>query len=158
MKGSDEIERKFLVQNTSFKQEAYQQYTIAQGYLNTDPNRSVRIRIRGTQGYITVKGPSSQEGTSRFEWEKKITQKEAHTLLKLCQPGIVEKTRYLVKAEKHVFEVDVFSGDNAGLVVAEVELQQAQETFYKPEWLGTEVTGDPKYYNAQLSKCPFQDW
>jgi CYTH domain-containing protein len=118
----------------------------------------VRVRIRGEQGFLTIKGKSNQSGLSRYEWEKEIPLAEAEQLLALCEPGAIDKVRYLVQVAKHVFEVDVFAGDNQGLVVAEVELASEQEHFAKPDWLGQEVTGQAKYYNSQLSLNPFKDW
>lgn len=153
-----EIERKFLIKNNSFKDESHKSYAIVQGYLNSHPERSVRIRIKGEKGFITVKGPSSKNGTTRFEWEKEIAVEEAKTLLELCEPEIIEKRRYLVNLREHTFEIDEFYGNNKGLMVAEVELESENETFEKPEWLGEEVTGELKYYNAYLSKHPFQSW
>ena len=107
---------------------------------------------------LTIKGKSSEDGLSRFEWEKPISKKDAEELLKMCEPGVIDKTRFLIKSENHIFEVDEFYGDNEGLVVAEIELKSKNETFLKPAWLGKEVTGEPKYYNSQLSKNPFTSW
>lgn len=152
-----EIERKFLVKG-DFKRASHKKYSIVQGYLNSDPQRSVRVRIKGEKGFITVKGPSSKEGTTRFEWEKEIPVNEVRALLELCEPTLIEKTRYLVRSGKHTFEVDEFYGENTGLTVAEVELGSEGEGFEKPDWLGEEVTGEPDYYNAQLSKRPFKTW
>lgn len=153
-----EIERKFLVTSETYKSCAIRQYRIAQGYLSVDPERSVRIRLKANQGILTVKGGSSDDGTTRFEWEKEIPMTDANALLELCLKPIIEKTRYEVSVGNHLFEVDEFYGDNAGLVVAEVELSSAEEQFDKPEWLGTEVTGEPRYYNAKLSQHPFKNW
>ena len=153
-----EIERKFLVKSDAYKQEAIATTKIAQGFLNTHPERTVRIRIKGDQGYLTVKGKGNATGTTRFEWEKEISTAEAVALMKLCEPIILEKTRFEVPFGAHVFEVDEFFGENEGLVVAEVELKHENETFEKPEWLGDEVTGDNKYYNSQLSIKPFNQW
>ncbi|MCR8667372.1 CYTH domain-containing protein [Aestuariibaculum sp. M13] len=153
-----EIERKFLVKSTAFKAEAYKQTRIIQGFLNTDKARTVRVRLKGEQGFITVKGPSSSDGLERFEWEREIAKNEAEALLKICEEGVIDKTRYEVKAGKHTFEIDEFYGDNEGLIVAEVELVTKEDQFIKPEWLGTEVTGDVKYYNSQLSKHAFKLW
>lgn len=148
-----EIERKFLVLNTGFKSESYQQIKITQGYLNTDKKRTVRIRITNDNAYLTIKGESNESGTTRFEWEKEIPVDEAELLLKLCEKGIIEKTRYLIKAEKHTFEVDEFFGRHTGLLLAEIELQNENEDYIKPSWLGEEVTGDKQYYNSALSKA-----
>lgn len=153
-----EIERKFLVKANDFKAEAFQKTRIVQGFLNTDPHRTVRIRIHGEQAFITVKGLSNKTGLSRFEWEKAIPVKEAEALLELCEPGVIEKVRYLVKINNHTFEVDEFLGENQGLVIAEVELRNENESFTKPAWLGPEVTGDVRYYNSQLSKDPYINW
>lgn len=153
-----EIERKFLVNSDAFKNEAFKKTRICQGFLNTDKERTVRVRIKGETGFITVKGQSSNDGLSRFEWEKEISKSEVESLLKLCEPTIIDKIRYEVKLGNHIFEVDEFFGDNAGLIVAEVELENENETFEKPNWLGKEVTGNIKYYNSQLSKQPYSSW
>lgn len=153
-----EIERKFLVTSAIFKEEAISKTRIVQGFLNTDPDRTVRIRLKGEEGFITIKGRSNKTGTSRFEWEKEISSEEAEALLKLCEEGTLEKTRYEIPYGKHVFEVDEFYGPNTGLIVAEVELDSENEVFTKPKWLGREVTGETKYYNSQLSKMPFNQW
>jgi adenylate cyclase len=154
---SQEIERKFLVKE-GYKQFAVTNTRISQGYLSSVPERIVRVRINGEKGYITIKGISNTSGTSRFEWEKEIPVVEARELLALCEPGIIEKTRYLVKVGKFTFEVDEFYGENAGLVIAEVELISEEDLFEKPLWLGTEVTGDNRYYNSKLAKNPFTKW
>ncbi len=153
-----EIERKFLVNNQSFKKDAYQRNYIKQGFLNSHKKRVVRVRIKDEQGFLTVKGKSNTSGTSRFEWEKEITKAEANELMNLCEKGIIEKYRYLVKSGNHVFEVDDFLGDNLGLVVAEVELSSENENYIAPIWLGKEVTGKEEYYNSNLSKKPFTKW
>ena len=131
---------------------------IVQGFLNTDPLRTVRVRIKGDKGYLTVKGKGNRNGTTRFEWEKEIAVKEADALLKLSEPGVIDKVRYYVEVGKHIFEVDEFSGENSGLIVAEIELEHEDEDFLKPNWLGAEVTSDIKYYNSQLSKKPYNTW
>lgn len=153
-----EIERKFLVNSTDFIQQSHTQHNIAQGYLSSDPERTVRVRVKDEQGFLTIKGKSNATGTSRFEWEKEIALDEAQQLLLLCEKGVIEKTRYLVNVGKHLFEVDVFYGENDGLIVAEIELSDENETFEKPNWLGLEVTNDERYYNAYLSRHPFTDW
>ena len=153
-----EIERKFLVKNNDFKKVYYQKKAIKQGYLNSDKNRTIRVRIADNTAFITIKGKSNKAGTTRFEWEKKIDKKEAEQLLLLCEPSIIDKTRFLVKKGKHTFEIDEFYGDNNGLIVAEIELTFENESFKKPLWLGKEVTGDLKYYNSSLSKIPYKDW
>lgn len=152
-----EIERKFLVKG-NFKPHVFSQTRIIQGYLSSLPERVVRIRIRGEQGSITVKGVASVSGMSRYEWEKEIPVKDAHDLLNLCEPGVIDKTRYLVKVNNHTFEIDEFYGENAGLVIAEIELASENEEFIKPDWLGMEVTGDERYYNSSLVKKPFTKW
>jgi len=152
-----EIERKFLV-NGDFKSLAYDKHELLQGYLSADPKRTVRIRIKGDRGYLTIKGISSSDGTSRQEWEKEFSSDEIRALVPLCMEGLIEKTRYLVKSGRHIFEVDEFYGENAGLIVAEIELEKADEEFEKPDWLGEEVTGDKRYYNLQLSLNPYKNW
>lgn len=153
-----EIERKFLVKSEVFLNEAVSQERIVQGFLNTHAERTVRVRIGGKFGYLTIKGKSNESGTSRFEWEKEISLDEAEALLLLCEEGIVEKTRYKVMKGKHIFEIDKFHGVNDGLIIAEIELNEEEETYEKPDWLGDEVTGKIKYYNSQLSKNPFKNW
>ena len=153
-----EIERKFLVNNLKFKEEAINSFEIAQGFLNTDPERTVRVRIKGNKGFLTVKGKSNESGTSRFEWETEISITEAKQLLQLCEEGIIEKIRYHIPKGNHTFEVDEFFGDNSGLIIAEVELNHEDEAFEKPSWLGNEVTGQIQYYNSQLSKKPYKNW
>jgi CYTH domain-containing protein len=153
-----EIERKFLVKNDLFKKYSHTKRQLKQGYLNTDKNRTVRIRISDNNAFITIKGKSNTTGTSRFEWEKEIQKFEAEKLLLLCEPSIIEKTRYFVKVGRHTFEVDEFYGDNQGLVLAEIELNSEEESFTKPAWLANEVTGDLKYYNSSISKNPYKNW
>lgn len=153
-----EIERKFAVKSTNFLANAKESYKITQGYLNTDKNRTVRVRTKGNKGFITVKGISSADGLSRFEWEKEIDIKDAEALLLLCEDFVIDKTRYLIPFGAVVFEVDVFEGANKGLVIAEVELETADQQFEKPDWLGDELTGDERYYNAYLSNVPFTSW
>ena len=154
-----EIERKFLIlEDYDFRKDAFRNTRIVQGYLNSAAERTVRVRIRGEQGFLTIKGKSSSDGLSRFEWEKEIAVKEAEALLKLCEPGIIEKIRYEIRVGKHIFEADEFLGDNKGLLMAEVELSEEDEMFEKPHWLGLEVTGNQKYYNSYLSKFPFKEW
>lgn len=153
-----EIERKFLITSNEFKNEASGKFKIAQGYLNRDPERSVRLRIKGAKGFLTIKGKAENGGMSRFEWEKEIPLLEAEALLKLCEPRIIEKTRFLVKTGKHTFEVDEFIGENEGLIIAEIELETIDEKFVKPAWVGEEVTGQKQYYNSELSKNPYKNW
>lgn len=153
-----EIERKFLVKSEAFKDQAFNSYDIRQGFLNSAPERTVRIRLKNDKGLLTIKGKSSADGLSRFEWEKEIPKTDAEALLLLCENGIIDKTRYEVKVGNHTFEVDEFYGDNQGLIIAEVELNSKTDTFEKPDWLDEEVTGDIKYYNSNLSKLPFKNW
>lgn len=153
-----EIERKFLVKDESYKEMAFKSDRIAQGYICRQGGNSTRVRVRGDKGYLTIKGPSIDGGLSRFEWEKEIPASEAWEMMKLCPTPIIDKTRYLVDFEGHTFEVDEFYGDNAGLVVAEVELSTPDEEFKRPVFLGEEVTGDGKYYNSSLSRFPYKCW
>jgi adenylate cyclase len=153
-----EIERKFLTTSEAFKKEAFTQNRIAQGYLSSVPERTVRVRIKGDKGFLTIKGASNETGLSRFEWEKEIPVEEAAALLKLCEKGVIDKTRFEVKIGNHIFEVDEFHGKNDGLIIAEVELKSETEAFEKPAWLGKEVTNDSRYYNSYLSKNPFINW
>lgn len=153
-----EIERKFLVTG-DFKKQVIKRYKIAQGYLSVVPERTVRIRIRDHQGFITIKGIGNASGTTRFEWEKEIPVIEAENLLLLCEPSNIEKIRYIVPAGNNLyFEVDEFFGENEGLIIAEIELPHENTNFIKPSWLGEEITGKLKYYNASLSKKPFSNW
>ena len=156
---AQEIEKKFLVKG-EFKGEAFKATRITQGYLSSVPERTVRVRVKGDKGFITIKGIGNASGAARFEWEKEITVEEAQSLLEICEPGVIDKTRYLVKNTdgKHTWEVDEFYGDNEGLIVAEVELADENEPFDRPAWLGEEVTGDPKYFNSMLMKNPFKNW
>jgi CYTH domain-containing protein len=153
-----EIERKFLVTSDAFKLESFKQTRIVQGFLNTNPERTVRVRIKGEIGFITIKGKSTDDGLKRFEWEKEISKTDAEVLLNLCEEGVIDKMRYEVKLGEHVFEIDEFFGDNEGLIIAEVELEYEHDNFVIPDWLGKEVTGDIKYYNSQISKHPFKNW
>jgi adenylate cyclase len=154
---AQEIERKFLVKG-DFKKDAYKETRITQGYLSSVPERTVRVRIKGNQGFITIKGIGNASGASRYEWEKEIPTTDVDALLQICEPGVIDKTRYLVKSGNHVFEVDEFYGENQGLVVAEIELSNEADSFVKPSWLGEEVTGDARYYNSMLMKKPFTRW
>ena len=153
-----EIERKFLVSSDAFKSDALRKNHIAQGYLNSTPERTVRVRIKDDTGYLTIKGKSNETGLSRFEWEKEIPLSEAQELLRLCEKGVIEKTRFEIQVGSHLFEVDEFYGENEGLIIAEVELQSETEDFEKPIWLGTEVAQDIRYYNSYLSQHPFKSW
>ncbi|HPG34016.1 MAG: CYTH domain-containing protein [Lentimicrobiaceae bacterium] len=154
---AQEIERKFLVTG-DFKSMAHKETRITQGYLSSVPERTVRVRTKGDKGFITIKGIGNASGASRYEWEKEIPAEEVRELLKICEPGVIDKTRYQVKAGPHTYEVDEFYGENQGLIVAEVELSSENETFEKPVWLGAEVTGDVKYYNSMLMKNPYTKW
>ncbi len=154
---AQEIEKKFLVAG-EFKESAKKATRITQGYLSSVPERTVRVRVKGEKGYITVKGIGNDSGASRFEWEKEISVEDAEQLLGLCMSGIIDKTRHLVPVGSHLFEVDEFHGDNEGLTVAEVELGSEDEAFERPQWLGQEVTGDVKYYNSMLMKNPYKNW
>lgn len=153
-----EIERKFLVTSTDFITQAFAQNRIAQGYISKNPERTVRVRIKGDKGFLTIKGKGNESGLSRFEWEKEIPVQEAQQLMHLCEKGTIDKTRYEIQSGNHVIEVDVFYGDNEGLIMAEIELTSEAETFLKPEWLGDEVTNDTRYYNGYLSEHPFKNW
>ena len=153
-----EIERKFLVLNNSFKNEATGHKRIVQGYLSSNPERTVRVRLKGENGYLTIKGKGNESGTTRMEWEKEITPAEAEQLLQLCESGSIDKVRYEIPYGEHIYEVDEFFGDNNGLVIAEIELNDENENFIKPSWLGEEVTGDNRYYNAYLSNNPYTSW
>ena len=153
-----EIERKFLLKSDEFKKEAHQKTRITQGFLNTQKKRTVRVRIQGNKGFITIKGKSSKDGLLRFEWEKEIDKLDAENLLALCEKTIIDKTRYEVRVGNHVFEIDEFLGENKGLVIAELELSDTNEEFSKPNWLGKEITGKKKYYNSMLSRKPFKTW
>jgi len=153
-----EIERKFLVTSNNFKEEAFKKTRIIQGFLNTDKERTVRVRLKGHRGFLTVKGLSSDDGLSRFEWETEIPETDAKSLLKLCEKGVIDKVRHEIKVDNHTYEVDEFFGDNEGLIIAEIELNHISEIFKKPIWLGEEVTGNEKYYNSQLSKQPYKTW
>jgi CYTH domain-containing protein len=153
-----EIERKFLVTSNNFKEQAFKKTRIIQGFLNTDKERTVRVRLKGDRGFLTVKGLSSDDGLSRFEWETEIPETDAKLLLKLCEKGVIDKVRHEIKADNHTYEVDEFFGDNEGLIIAEIELNHISEIFKKPIWLGEEVTGNEKYYNSQLSKQPYKTW
>jgi adenylate cyclase len=154
---AQEIERKFLVKG-DFKPFSTKETRITQGYLSSVPERTVRVRVKGDKGFITIKGIGSGSGASRYEWEKEIPVSEVQELLKICEPGVIDKTRYHVLVGKHTFEVDEFYGENQGLTVAEIELSSEEESFEKPNWLGGEVTGDVKYYNSMLMKHPFTKW
>ena len=153
-----EIERKFLVLDDSYKHEAFSSYHIMQGYICSERGRTVRIRIRDHQAFITIKGPSVDGGLSRYEFEQEIPFADGKQLMTLCEPGIIDKTRWLVKSGEHIFEVDEFHGENAPLVMAEVELKSPDDEPKIPHFIGKEVTGDRRYYNSQLRKHPYSLW
>ena len=153
-----EIERKFLVRkDKDFKSLAFSSSRIKQGYIAAK-GATVRVRVRDDKGYLTIKEPSRDGGLKRYEFEKEITLEEAEHLFQLCEPGIIDKTRYLVNSGKHTFEVDEFYGLNEGLVMAEVELSSEDEAFEKPDFIGMEVTGDHRFYNKNMRKFPFVIW
>ena len=154
----NEIERKCLVKDNSFIGEAYIKKRIVQGYICADAGRTVRIRIRGDEGFITIKSATNERGWSRYEFEKPISLNEAEELMKLCLPGLIDKVRHYVKAGSHIWEVDVFHGENEGLIVAEIELESEDDIFELPLWVGQEVSGDIRYYNSMLAKSPFSKW
>ena len=153
-----EIERKFLVLDDSYKQLSYGSFHIVQGYICSERGRTVRVRIRDERAYLTIKGPSENGGLSRYEFEREIPLEDGQQMMQLCEPGIIDKTRWLVKSGRHTFEVDEFHGENEGLVVAEVELSSEDETFEKLHFIGKEVTGDRRYYNSCLCVKPFNKW
>jgi CYTH domain-containing protein len=154
-----EIERKFLVKaGADFRSRAYASSRICQGYIASGHGRTVRVRTRDDRAYLTIKGPSLDGGLSRYEFEKEITTEEARQLFHLCEPGLIDKTRYLVKSGEHTFEIDEFYGDNEGLIIAEVELSSPDESFEKPDFIGEEVTGDRRYYNSHLRANPYRNW
>lgn len=153
-----EIERKFLVKGDDYKRQTTSKSRIQQGYICSGHGCTVRVRRRDQQAFLTIKGPSLDNGLSRYEFEKEITLDEAEHLFQLCEPGIIDKTRFLVPSGKHVFEVDEFYGDNEGLVMAEVELSNPDETFIKPDFIGCEVTGDRRFYNSHMRQNPYKLW
>jgi CYTH domain-containing protein len=153
-----EIERKYLVNSKDYRSLAFSKSHIVQGFLNSHPDRVVRIRIADDKAFLTVKGRSNSAGTTRFEWEKEIPTPEAKLLLELCEKEILEKIRYFVRTGTHIIEVDEFLGSNQGLVIAEIEIEKEEDNIEVPSWVGLEVTGDIKYYNSQLSKSPFKEW
>ena len=151
-----EIERKFLVTSAAFMAQATAHYEIVQGYLCKDPEKTIRVRIRDTRAFLTVKAASLREGLAKFEWEREIDLADARELLSLCLPGAISKTRYIIPApsyqgQERKWEVDIFhSGRMAGKALAEIELGDEHEPISYPEWLGEEVTGLPQYYNANM--------
>lgn len=155
---AQEIEKKFLVK-ADFKSSVVKETRITQGYLSSVPERTVRARVKGDKGFLTIKGIGNASGASRYEWEKEISVEEAKELLSICEPGVIDKTRFIVPADGDLkFEVDEFYGENEGLTVAEIELPTEETPFTKPEWLGEEVTGDVKYFNSMLMKNPYKNW
>ena len=153
-----EIERKFLVRDRSFVEEAFKKHRIVQGYICSEAERSVRIRIRDDEGFLTIKSATNERGWSRYEFEKAIPLKDAEELMELCLPGLIDKVRHYVKVGNHIWEVDIFRGDNEGLIMAEIELESEDEIFELPSWAGQEVSGDARYYNSMLAKHPFSKW
>ncbi|MEE4378255.1 MAG: CYTH domain-containing protein [Candidatus Competibacteraceae bacterium] len=152
-----EIEHKFLVRDDRWRDQVFRSTTLRQGYLVSDETRSVRVRVAGDKAYLNIK--SATVGISRNEYEYPIPVPEAEEILAhLCLPSIVEKTRHLVRYGDHVWEIDVFEGDNTGLIVAEVELASADEAFERPPWVGDDVSHDLRYYNSYLAQCPYKDW
>ena len=147
-----------MVKNSDYKSVADSKKEMVQGFLNRNPERTVRVRLIDGQGILTIKGMSSEDGLIRNEWEWHISEQEARELLNICEPGVIEKTRYFVPNGALTFEIDEFYGDNHGLVIAEIELPSPETEFERPSWLGEEVTGLPEYYNSQLSKKPFSRW
>lgn len=152
-----EIERKYLITG-EFKSKAIKSLKIKQGYLSSIPERTVRVRIQDNQGFLTIKGSNKKNSISRFEWEKEITKEEANELIQLCEVGIIDKIRYIVPFGDKIIEVDEFYGENEGLILAEIELDDENENIEKPNWLGKEVTDDPRYYNSMLMKNPYKNW
>jgi len=153
-----EIERKFLVKNDSYKEKAFGRSHIQQGYICSDSGKTVRVRIRDNRAYLTIKGPTSEGGLHCFEFEKEITYEEGKQLMRLCEPGIIDKVRWLVDYGGHIFEIDEFFGENEDLVMAEVELASADEHVDLPTFIGDEVTGDDRYFNSQLRINPYSKW
>ena len=152
-----EIERKFLVTG-EFRDQAYSHSRIRQGYILTGQGKTIRIRIRDDRGYLTIKGPSNRAGLARYEFETEVSLADAQDLMRICEPGIIDKTRYLVRSGNHIVEVDEFAGDNEGLVLAEIELGAEDEAFERPEWLREEVSTDARYFNCNLAKNPYKNW
>lgn len=154
-----ETERKFLVVG-EFKSLSYNATRIQQGYISSSNGRTVRVRIRGDKGYLTIKGPSGLAGLTRYEFDTEISLDDARDLMRICEPGIIDKTRFLVKSPdgRHIWEIDEFYGDNEGLVLAEIELSREDEDFDKPEFIGREVTGDRRFYNSHMRNYPYKLW
>jgi CYTH domain-containing protein len=154
---AQEIERKFLVRG-EFKSLAYKQSRITQGYICNAKGRTVRVRMADDKGFLTIKGPASESGTTRYEWEREIPLSDARALMELCEGEMISKTRFYIHSGSHIVEVDEFDGANRGLIVAEIELRDENEAFVKPDFIGEEVTGDVRYYNSQLMKRPYSTW
>lgn len=155
---ANEIERKFLVAG-EYKNFSTKETRIIQGYLSSVPERTVRVRVKAGKGFLTIKGAGNASGATRFEWENEIPLADAHELMQICEPGVIDKTRFIVPEKSGLkFEVDEFYGENEGLTVAEIELPSEDHPFEKPDWLGEEVTGDARYYNSMLMKKPFKSW
>ena len=151
MPKNTEIERKFLVVGTAYQAQATRRMELCQAYLCREPAKTIRVRIAGEKAYLTIKSSAGQEGIARFEWEREIDLDDAKQLLRLCLPGMILKTRWIIPAGNGLkWEVDEFHGQKQGLVMAEIELQDEAQTFDRPEWLGEEVTGRPEYYNANM--------
>ncbi|QQS54064.1 MAG: CYTH domain-containing protein [Candidatus Competibacteraceae bacterium] len=152
-----EIEHKFLVRDERWRREVERSVRMRQGYLTSDARCSVRVRVAGDQGHLNVK--SGTLGIQRSEYEYPIPLAEAEEILDtLCEQPLLEKTRHLVRRGGHLWEIDEFEGDNAGLIVAEVELSRADEPFDRPDWLGADVSHDIRYYNSQLARHPYRSW
>lgn len=156
MPKNTEIERKFLVTSDAFLSQATRHYQIEQGYLCKEPSKTIRVRIRDAQAFLTIKSGKMREGIAKFEWEREIDLADARELMNLCLPGAISKTRYIIPAapsegQERCWEVDVFhSGTMSGKALAEIELGSENEPFLRPDWLGDEVTGLPQYYNANM--------
>ncbi len=154
-----ETERKFLVKDDSFRKSVIKTYSIKQGYIAHDGGNTVRIRIRDDKGFLTIKGKTTEDGLSRPEWEKEVPLQDAMELFSLCKKGRIEKLRHIIPAENGLkWEVDEFQGENEGLIMAEIELPSPETPYTRPAWLGTEVTGDPRFYNSYLSVNPYGTW
>ncbi len=152
-----EIERKFLVRNDDWRKQLLSSTHLMQGYLASTPTLTVRVRLEGEQGRLTIKGAT--RGISRSEYEYPVPAGDAQLMLReLAETAIIDKTRHRVRCGAHVWEIDLFAGDNQGLVLAEIELGAEDEAFERPSWLGDEVSDDPRYYNANLARHPFKDW
>jgi len=151
-----EIERKFLIKDDFWRNESDEGTPIKQGYLNSTTERTVRVRIYGNKGFITIKGKN--ENLTRKEFEYEIPLNDAVELLKLCERPIIEKTRFLLYQDNNTWEIDVFDGENEGLIIAEIELTSESDTFKIPSWLGEEVSHDTRYYNSSLIINPYINW